>query len=773
MIKKLFLIILLGSFSSNLSAQLRGKVIDSKTGEPIKGASIKSNSITITDENGAFQIASDSIFTISATGYETLIFKRQKGDVTVALQPTVMLLSDVTVNAFQSKRSLLTVAAPITVLTEKDLNRSDNTTLIPVLNAVPGVKLDYYTYGDYRLNIRGGSLAQPSVHSNGYRMYWNEIPISTASGGSPLGGLDINFIDQLEIIKGPGSSMYGAGFGGALLVNTERAEKYGTFLNSDIMIGNYKTFRSTQGVKSNWNKGNIAIQYSHTESDGFRPMSNMNSNVYNLFGQIYTSSKGTLNYLFNYESRIMNVAGDLDSATFATNPTSFNTVMPTGFGPDKWTLGIGYQHRINNTWSYSIGSNFQDNKGVFVMSFPFFSIFDKEPSTALNNRLVVSNKRTIKNVTIKSSAGLEWGLAKNKGISYDGDFTTDTASITNINDANTKQFLMFAQTELQLPDGWYVTGGISYNSYRYHIKSGINTTTPILYSTTVSSLAPRVSVLKKIKNISFYAALGQGFSPPAAGISNDFLNFDGSVNENLKASSGWNIEVGSRGNLINGLMFYDLTYYHLNIKNAIINRFLEISPGVNVERKTNAGKVLQKGFEALLGFNLAKDKNSYWNGSQLRFGYTYNDYKYADYQTIKSHFDPLTFTTIYTPVDYSGQVIPGTFKHSTITMLDINTNIGLYLNSTLNTYSDTYLTDNNTSKADSYNLLNIRVGYKASISNKLLIIHPYLGINNVGNTLFSSLTAYNSSFGGFFNPGYRRHIFGGIQLNVKLSKNNP
>ena len=146
---------------------------------------------------------------MSFVGYEGISLEVTAKYMHIQLSSISTQLGEVSVMAYSSKRKLLDVAAPIAVLEKKDLVRFDNSTIIPVLNTVTGVKLDYYTFGDYRLNIRGGALAQPSVHSSGYRMYWNEIPITSASGGNPLGGLDVNAIQNVEIIKGPGSSMYG------------------------------------------------------------------------------------------------------------------------------------------------------------------------------------------------------------------------------------------------------------------------------------------------------------------------------------------------------------------------------------------------------------------------------------------------------------------------------------------------------------------------------------------------------------------------------------
>lgn len=754
------ILFLFASVPSLIAQTIKGRVVDNKTNKAIVGANVQELSGsrgTTTDKNGEFIIETTSSILISYIGYETQTINPLAKYLRIRLKQSATQLTEIVVNAYQADRDLLTVAAPISVISKTDLQRADNSTIIPIFNAVPGVKLDHYTVGDYRLNIRGGSLAQPSVHGSGYRMYWNGIPITTASGGNSLGGLDINFIDNIEIIKGPGSSLYGAGFGATVLVNTDRADEIGTQLSTDLMVGDYNTFRSTTSLKYNGSGGNIALRYTKSSTDGYRDMTDSEGDVLNLYGQVYTGQKGEVNFFYNYENRLVNIAGDLDEDTFNNAPQTANTVEPTGFGPDKHTIGLGYSYKFDNQWEASLGGYYFDNDGEFILSFPFFGIFDKEPSSGYNTRGTVTHKNKFDNINLKVDGGFEYGHVDNKVISYDSDFNVEGASITTINQSKSNQFMGFVQAELAIDKSLFFTAGLSFNEFRYNIKNNINQPDPLLFKQTVNQLAPRFSILKKIGTYSFHASASQGFSPPAAGVSSDFLNPDGSVN-NLQASTGWNFEIGSRGSSKNGLFFYDITAYDLLIQDAIIRRLFEISPGVNAERKTNAGEVKQRGVEAIIGLNLTTNRDDFWYGSQLRVGYTYNDYEYKDYQTVTSGV----------PVDYSGQVVPGTIPHSWLIMADIKTQAGIYLNFTFNHYDETFLTDENDLTHPSYSIMNFKLGYERELLNKQIKIHPYLGVNNLGNTLYSSLNAYNSPFGGFFNPGFRRQFFAGVSLNYQL-----
>src|SRR5690606_26499912 len=99
------------------------------------------------------------------------------------------------------------------------LHRFDNTNILPAINTVPSVRMEERSPGSYRLSIRGSSLRSPFGVRN-VKVYYNNIPIPDPGGFTYLNQLGFYNIDNLTIIKGPGSSLYGAGNGGTLLINS-------------------------------------------------------------------------------------------------------------------------------------------------------------------------------------------------------------------------------------------------------------------------------------------------------------------------------------------------------------------------------------------------------------------------------------------------------------------------------------------------------------------------------------------------------------------------
>ena len=75
--------------------------------------------------------------------------------------------------------------------------------------------------GSFRLAIRGSSLRSPFGVRN-VKVYWNGIPFTDAGGNTYLNLFDFNSIANIEVIKGPGGSMYGAGTGGVVLLESPR-----------------------------------------------------------------------------------------------------------------------------------------------------------------------------------------------------------------------------------------------------------------------------------------------------------------------------------------------------------------------------------------------------------------------------------------------------------------------------------------------------------------------------------------------------------------------
>src|SRR6478736_1891999 len=129
------------------------------------------------------------------------------------------VLGEVVVSAYRSDRPVSEVSSSIGLVNEKELTRFNNTSILPAVNTIPGVRMEERSPGSYRFSIRGSSLRSPFGVRN-VKFYWNGLPLTDGGGNTYLNLLDFDAFGRAEVIKGPGASLYGSGTGGVVLLNS-------------------------------------------------------------------------------------------------------------------------------------------------------------------------------------------------------------------------------------------------------------------------------------------------------------------------------------------------------------------------------------------------------------------------------------------------------------------------------------------------------------------------------------------------------------------------
>jgi iron complex outermembrane receptor protein len=195
-------------------------IVDEKSAEPIPYVSIKLNDqrTFVADEDGKVTITLGN----PAEGVLTHVaFERKSftipssGDHTIGLARADNTLTEVVVSSFETERPLLVQAAAISRISESELYRFNETSIVHAFNTKPGIRIEERAPASYRISIRGSSLRSPFGVRN-VKVYWNDMPFTAADGTTPLNILDLSNIENTEIIKGPAGSIYGAGNGGVI-----------------------------------------------------------------------------------------------------------------------------------------------------------------------------------------------------------------------------------------------------------------------------------------------------------------------------------------------------------------------------------------------------------------------------------------------------------------------------------------------------------------------------------------------------------------------------
>ncbi|MEL6650645.1 MAG: TonB-dependent receptor plug domain-containing protein, partial [Bacteroidota bacterium] len=124
-------------------------------------------------------------------------------------------LDPVVVSAFESGQNLLQQSASLSILSARELKRDQDLIIANSLNRVPGVFMHQGTLGTNRITIRGMG-ARSLFSTNKIRAYLDDIPLTNGDGETTLEDLDLGFVQRAEVIRGPASSLYGAGLGGTI-----------------------------------------------------------------------------------------------------------------------------------------------------------------------------------------------------------------------------------------------------------------------------------------------------------------------------------------------------------------------------------------------------------------------------------------------------------------------------------------------------------------------------------------------------------------------------
>ena len=82
-------------------------------------------------------------------------------------------LGEVILKAFEQNRRLKESPVAVNYLGQPQLDRFNNTSILPALNATPGVRMEERSPGSYRMNVRGSTLRSPFGVRN-VKIYWNK-----------------------------------------------------------------------------------------------------------------------------------------------------------------------------------------------------------------------------------------------------------------------------------------------------------------------------------------------------------------------------------------------------------------------------------------------------------------------------------------------------------------------------------------------------------------------------------------------------------------------
>lgn len=754
----LFLIVIV-TITKSSAQEFSGRVLESKSGVPLKGVEItdlNSGEAIKTNTNGNFTFISVAFpleLEFCKTGFlcSFLTVDENKVDVKVYLQKDIDQLSEVIVRSSNIPQEIRKIPASVSLISDNDLQRTDNFNLVQNFNYVPGVFVGQGALNTNKINIRGiGSRAQYST--NRIKAYINGIPLTTAEGELTLDDFDPEYLDRIEIFKGPVSSAFGAGLGGAIGLFTDKQRPEGRSIKAGFNYGSFNSKKTRANFNYVKDSLDLSFYYNQIDSDGYRQ--NGEYDRISLLGSagLLNKSGNYWNFFFSYTNLKAYIPSSLNEDDLKTDPekAAFTWNQAAGYESyDKNIFGISYEHNFSTDLKNQTSVFYNSRDGYEPRP---FNILD-ENRKSFGARTKFNYQTSIFNKISELSFGAETMLEYYETGTFENLYEESAARRSvqgdrlSLNEQNRNYINVFAQLNAEITSKLLLEAGFNFNTTAYDLQdkfvqddvdqSGDYRFDPVL--------SPRLGLSFEAspgKNI--YASASHGFSTPTVA---ETLTPEGLINTDLQTETGWNYEIGFKGNWLSNKIYTEVNLYSIQIRNLLVARRVGQDQYVGV----NAGKADHNGIE---------------------FSSAYQTYLNDEFQLrlfLNSNFNFFKFDKfVDLGENYSGNTIPGVPEYmispgAEIRFIDLTANVNFQA------FGEMALNDGNTGYTDPYELLNLKLNYNWSLNQNLRLQFNF-GINNILDEEYAASIVPNAvGFGGsaprYYYPGNPRNFYGGVTFD--------
>jgi outer membrane cobalamin receptor len=379
---------------------------------------------------------------------------------TLPLEQLMQIEVPTVVSASKFEQPATEAPSSVTVITSDEIKRYGWRTLGDVLASVPGFYVSYdrdYAYlGTSGVNL-GDANSRILLLVNGHRVN-NDLNDSAAIDTSFI--LDLDLIDRIEIIRGPGSVLYGNNaFFGVINVITRKN------VNGVEASGAYGSFNAASGrvtVGNQFTNGlNVLLSGTIYHNDGpenlyypqFNTPSQNNGIAHDMDSDEFGSFFGSAGYKdFTLEGAFIKREKENPTAQYDTtfNDSRLRTIDDRGYATLK------YAHKFLDDWNVS-GDIYYD-RSDFQIGYPQDPNFYKEQQTGqwAGSELQV-NKQILDRFIL--TAGAEYRNDFEQDASFSGSGLSGSAHDRRQN------YGFFAEGDYSIVTNLHVNAGLRYDQY--------------------------------------------------------------------------------------------------------------------------------------------------------------------------------------------------------------------------------------------------------------------------------------------------------------------
>jgi len=593
---------------------------------------------------------------------------------------------------------------------------------------------------DLRISIRGFG-ARSAFGIRGIKLIIDGVPETTPDGQGQLDNLMLSTVSSLEVINGPSSALYGNASGGVIYIGTLNKVD-NNFIEAGTTLGSYGLNQYSVNAGLTSENTTVIANYLYTGLDGYRDQSGLEQHAANI--KLIQAFKfgGQLRLGINYtNSPVAEDPGGINIESVKENRTQArdrNVLFQTGESIDHTKLSAHFETplKLKNTTveSYAFYS-----KRNFTGLLPFgFGGWVDLARTYWGVGASLAQKQIHPNAVITSKIGFDFA-----------DQTDDRQRFFNNEGIQGEQTLDQLETFRNV--AFYYLGTANFNNVslflglRYDINH-LEADDQFLQngddsgSIDLSNFSQNVGLNYALtKRVSTYINFRQSFQTPAlTELSSNPTGKDG-FNDMLDTQKANNYEIGlsTKSTTLNG----NLALFYIRTNNDLVPFELEEFPDRDFFR--NAGSSDRFGVELTGQYQFADA----WVASGM---YSYSDFTYDDYFINGNQFD--------------GNRLPAIPIHQGSWKLAYQTD--QLLVSVQHRYIGNLFTDDfNSVEDNAYSLFSVNAGFQLSVGS--IKLKPFLGVNNVFNTLYNDNIRINAFASRFFESGQERNYYTGVKIRFE------
>jgi iron complex outermembrane receptor protein len=680
-----------------------------------------------------------------------------------AAEDTATVLDETVVSGSREATPLAATPAAIDKLDGKALADIKATSIPQAVNLLPGVYMADLGNEQHSMSIR-----QPITTNAVYQYLEDGVPIRPVGifNHNALNEINLTGAGEVEVLKGPASSLYGSNAVGGAVNFLTRAPSATpeALLSYQQSSEGYR--RVDTGASDSF--GDLGLRLAHYSArlrDSWRHYNEMDKDSLTLRGDYAPASQSLLKLVYSYNDLYTQTPGSLNETDYQTRPAiSYQTFTYRSDRSNRLSATLDQEsaHGLSTVTLYARDNRHGQNPNYSIRSCTisptcptgYVGNINENSYTSLGFEL--RRRQDFALLDARLIAGLTYDRSPNRYVEDKIDVTRDASSIYTgyvLSTRNRDYDVLlqnpsaYLQYELSPARPVRVVLGARYDYIDYDFTNNLtpsNSTGAPSETRSFSHFSPKVGATYALTPAaSLYANYSQGFTPPE--VTSLYARL---AVPNLQPATFDNYELGLRSAFDGSKGKMNLALYRLDGKDEIVSYAIAVG---NSEPR-NAGRTRHTGVELGASYAFAEK----W---ETRLATAFAQHEYLDYDASPT-------------LSYDGKTIKGSPENISSAELAWRPLAAARIALEAQHLSEYWMNDANTVRYPGHTLFHLRAGYTVGAWETWLKLMNIAGeqYSTSASSSYSGTGVYNPDTQNSYTPGDPRTLWVGVAYRFGTAK---